>query len=63
MVDLVMVIVVYFGGFQLAAVCACFALRKATKRKTAILLWIAAAVLALAQLALWQVLVSSGNAI
>jgi hypothetical protein len=27
------------------------------------LLWIAAAVLALAQLALWQVLVSSGNAI
>jgi uncharacterized membrane protein len=61
MVEIAMAIVVYFGGFLLAIVCACFALRKAIKRKTAILLSIAAVVLVVVQIALWQVIVASGN--
>jgi hypothetical protein len=61
-VEIAMAILVYFGGFLLAIVCACFALRKRTKRKTALLLSIAAVLLVVAQIALWQVIVASGNA-
>jgi hypothetical protein len=63
MADLVMFIGVYYGGFILAAICVGFAIRKRSECKTAIWFLIAGAVLALAQLALWMVVVESGNAV
>lgn len=63
MVEIAMAIFIYYGGFLLAVVCGCFAIRKAIKPKTRILLLIAAAILVLAQIALWQVIVSTGNGI
>jgi hypothetical protein len=63
MAELAAFIIIYYGGFLLATICACFAIRKATKRKTAKLLLIAAIVLVLAQVALWELIVSSGNGV
>jgi hypothetical protein len=63
MIEIIMAIFIYIGGFLLAAICACFALRKATKRKAKIWLLIATAVLVFGQIALWQVIVFSGNGI
>ena len=62
MIEFVLFTIFYYGGFFLAIACACIAVRKETELKTARILLIAALILFLAQLGIWQMALKSGNA-
>lgn len=62
MIDVMLVIIIFCGGFIAAGVCVWIAVRKETGLKTARLLMLAAALLALAQFAFLDWYVKTGNA-
>jgi hypothetical protein len=65
--DYILAPIYYFGGFVLAAICVICAFLKGAKEKywakSAKLLWIAAVLFVLGQIALWIIAVETGNGI